>query len=220
MYRVEAQPYNFPFDPKSAALVIIDMQRDFLEPGGFGAALGNDVACCGRPSRPPERVLRACREAGHDGRAHPRGPSARPVRSGASEAGARQFRDRHRRSRADGPHPGARRGGPRHHSGTGAGTGRTGGGQAGQGRVLRHRPGGHAARPRHRAAHRLRRHHRGLRQHDGARGKRSRLRLPGAGGLHRLLLPRIPASRDRDDQGAGRHLRLGRPSTALLAALA
>jgi nicotinamidase-related amidase len=40
---VEAQPFDFPFEVGSTALVIIDMQRDFIEPGGFGASLGNDV---------------------------------------------------------------------------------------------------------------------------------------------------------------------------------
>ena len=38
-----AQPFAFEFDIASSALVIIDMQRDFVEPGGFGASLGNDV---------------------------------------------------------------------------------------------------------------------------------------------------------------------------------
>jgi nicotinamidase-related amidase len=40
---IHAQPYDYSFDRKRLALVIIDMQRDFVEPGGFGAALGNDV---------------------------------------------------------------------------------------------------------------------------------------------------------------------------------
>ena len=39
-----AQPGPFSFDPAHTAVVMIDMQRDFIEPGGFGAALGNDVS--------------------------------------------------------------------------------------------------------------------------------------------------------------------------------
>jgi nicotinamidase-related amidase len=41
---IDARPSPFAFDPRRAALVMIDMQRDFIEPGGFGAALGNDVS--------------------------------------------------------------------------------------------------------------------------------------------------------------------------------
>ena len=41
---VSARPYDFGFDPAHAALVVIDMQRDFIEPGGFGDTLGNDVS--------------------------------------------------------------------------------------------------------------------------------------------------------------------------------
>ena len=40
---VTAQPFDFDFSLASSALLIIDMQRDFVEPGGFGASLGNDV---------------------------------------------------------------------------------------------------------------------------------------------------------------------------------
>src|SRR5437879_1269083 len=43
MSTIHAQPYDYAFDKKKLALVITDMQRDFIEPGGFGAALGNDV---------------------------------------------------------------------------------------------------------------------------------------------------------------------------------
>lgn len=43
MLSVNAEPFAFSFDPARTALLVIDMQRDFLEPGGFGASLGNDV---------------------------------------------------------------------------------------------------------------------------------------------------------------------------------
>jgi biuret amidohydrolase len=61
---IEAEPYPFEFDPARASLVIIDMQRDFLEPGGFGAALGNDVSLLRRAIAPTERLLAAARAAG------------------------------------------------------------------------------------------------------------------------------------------------------------
>jgi biuret amidohydrolase len=61
---IEAEPYAFDLDPARACLVIIDMQRDFLEPNGFGAALGNDVSLLRRTIAPTCRVLAAAREAG------------------------------------------------------------------------------------------------------------------------------------------------------------
>ena len=47
MPEIAAQPYVYRFEPRSTALIVIDMQRDFVEPGGFGAALGNDVTRLG-----------------------------------------------------------------------------------------------------------------------------------------------------------------------------
>jgi nicotinamidase-related amidase len=44
MITVPARPYDLQLDPKRVALVVIDMQRDFIEPGGFGDSLGNDVS--------------------------------------------------------------------------------------------------------------------------------------------------------------------------------
>ncbi len=43
MIEVDAQPFPFRFDPDRVALAVIDMQRDFLEHGGFGETLGNDL---------------------------------------------------------------------------------------------------------------------------------------------------------------------------------
>jgi nicotinamidase-related amidase len=61
---VRAEPYEFKFDPHTVALVIIDMQRDFVEPGGFGEALGNDVALLRQAVPPTRRLLAAARKAG------------------------------------------------------------------------------------------------------------------------------------------------------------
>lgn len=64
MLSIDAEPYDFEFDPEATALVIIDMQRDFLEPGGFGEALGNDVSLLRRTIEPTRALLAAFRAAG------------------------------------------------------------------------------------------------------------------------------------------------------------
>jgi len=64
MLSVKAEPYPFQFDPTSCALVIIDMQRDFVDPGGFGEALGNDVSLLRKAIDPIKRLLAAARRVG------------------------------------------------------------------------------------------------------------------------------------------------------------
>ena len=59
-----AQPFDFCFDPARTALVIIDMQRDFIEPGGFGETLGNDVSLLSAIVPACQAVLAAWRGAG------------------------------------------------------------------------------------------------------------------------------------------------------------
>lgn len=63
-HSIDAEPYALAFDPTSTALIIIDMQRDFLEPGGFGELLGNDVSLLRSTIEPCQRVLAAARGAG------------------------------------------------------------------------------------------------------------------------------------------------------------
>lgn len=61
---VAAEPYAFEFTPATCALLIIDMQRDFLEPGGFREMLGNDVAKLRRTIAPNQQLLAAWRAKG------------------------------------------------------------------------------------------------------------------------------------------------------------
>src|SRR3978361_1391913 len=58
---VEAKPYEYTLNLSSAALLLIDLQRDFLEPGGFGEMLGNDVSQLRRVIEPNRKLLSAWR---------------------------------------------------------------------------------------------------------------------------------------------------------------
>ncbi len=59
---MEAEPYALEFDPQTTALLIIDMQRDFVMPGGFGEALGNDVTPLQAVIAPTRRMLDTARK--------------------------------------------------------------------------------------------------------------------------------------------------------------
>jgi len=64
MTKVKAEPYEFEFTIPRTALVMIDWQRDFVYPGGFGESLGNDTSKLLRAVAPAKKVLEACRAAG------------------------------------------------------------------------------------------------------------------------------------------------------------
>jgi len=61
---LQAEPDAVPIDPSATALVLIDMQRDFLEPGGFGETLGNDVGRLAPAVDGCRRALDVARAAG------------------------------------------------------------------------------------------------------------------------------------------------------------
>lgn len=60
----QAEPFALNFDPQTTALVVIDMQRDFVEPGGFGEALGNDVSLVRSAIEPCCKLLKTARDSG------------------------------------------------------------------------------------------------------------------------------------------------------------
>ncbi len=175
MASVDADPYVFTFEPPRTALVIIDMQRDFLEPGGFGDALGNDVGLLRRTIPRPQRLLAATRAAGllviHTREGHRPDLSDMPPAKGARGHFTVGIGD---------PGPMGRilvRGEPGHDIIPEL--------YPIAGEPVVDKPGKGAffatdlhtipAEPRHRAAGGHRRDHRGLRQHHGARGQRPRL---------------------------------------------
>ena len=65
MARIDgALPFAFDFDPAQTALIVIDMQRDFIEDGGFGATLGNDVRLLQAIVPTTARLIAGARAAG------------------------------------------------------------------------------------------------------------------------------------------------------------
>jgi biuret amidohydrolase len=63
-YRIVATPFAYEFPAAATALVVIDMQRDFIEPGGFGASLGNDVSLLTPAIAPIAALLASWRARG------------------------------------------------------------------------------------------------------------------------------------------------------------
>ncbi len=59
---INASPQPIAIDPARTAVILIDMQRDFLEPGGFGESLGNDVTLLQAAVEPCRLLLNCARE--------------------------------------------------------------------------------------------------------------------------------------------------------------
>lgn len=64
MVEIAAKPFPMTFDPATTALIVIDMQRDFIQEGGFGATLGNDVVPLQAIVPTTARLIAAARQAG------------------------------------------------------------------------------------------------------------------------------------------------------------
>lgn len=63
-WHIAAEPSPVTIDPAETALIIIDMQKDFLYPDGYGAFLGNDVTLLQRTIAPIQALLAAARGRG------------------------------------------------------------------------------------------------------------------------------------------------------------
>jgi nicotinamidase-related amidase len=59
---IEAEPEAIGVNPERTAVIVIDMQRDFLEPGGFGESLGNDVSLLTKAIAPIKALLAGARK--------------------------------------------------------------------------------------------------------------------------------------------------------------
>jgi nicotinamidase-related amidase len=92
MIRIAARPFEFTLPPGHTALVVIDMQRDFVEPGGFGASLGNDVSLLASAIGPTHTLLGLWRERGWPSctRARRTGRTSRTARRPSATAASRR----------------------------------------------------------------------------------------------------------------------------------
>lgn len=63
-FEVNALPYPFTYSPEHTAVIMIDMQRDFILKGGFGETLGNDVSRLEPAISVARRLLDWCRSEG------------------------------------------------------------------------------------------------------------------------------------------------------------
>jgi len=96
---IDAQPYAYSFPPKRTALVIIDMQRDFLLPTGFGDIQGGNLTAVQESIAPTKKLLEVCRVAGltifHTREGHPPDladcPSAKLERQAADPQNSQHF---------------------------------------------------------------------------------------------------------------------------------
>jgi nicotinamidase-related amidase len=61
---IDAKPYAYSFPTKHTALLVIDMQRDFLLDQGFGAIQGGDLSMVQASIEPTKKLLDICRRAG------------------------------------------------------------------------------------------------------------------------------------------------------------
>ncbi|HWZ92580.1 MAG TPA: isochorismatase family cysteine hydrolase, partial [Polyangiaceae bacterium] len=59
---IDAEPEAIGVNPERTAVIVIDMQRDFLEPGGFGESLGNDVSLLTKAIEPIKALLLGARD--------------------------------------------------------------------------------------------------------------------------------------------------------------
>ena len=69
---VDAEPEAIAINPERTAVIVIDMQRDFLEPGGFGESLGNDVSLLGAAIAADQGALGGRAQEEDAGDPHPR----------------------------------------------------------------------------------------------------------------------------------------------------